>query len=434
MSRIIRLKALAMLLYLPSLFLDFTRLWRSRSCLAQNRIVGVPPGTPWLPVAEVPDTGFVTELSSIPVKETPVDGLLVEPGFINATPALDGFAAGWDRFNVDLLYHRSADQASPDARAASVFAATATQAEHILVTRLAMATDADLSFSFFVRSERGIGPRFIRVIINFSDQENVQCVADLWDGRIDTAGCHGDSILINTRATSLAGGWLRLGLASRPSGQPRWPEVQAEIHILGPDGQNKFSGDRVEPLEASGPQIEYSRSPTSYVPVVDGLRRREPSRFFVETTPDWFNDGEGTFYLEWRLLGMRKDFAIFSLSDGSHRERITLFVVDQSICGVASCEGQDSYLTPLLPLNAEGEHRLWLSFDRTELILIDADTRLQAAIPLKRVPRIKTMFLGVDAEGNSPMHGLIRRTLFFPFKLNGALLTAERLIVPLSLS
>ena len=345
-------------------------------------------------------TGSPKFLSSA-VYSDRVPMILVEPSATNLVTYSEDFSQGsWNKNRVTVVDN---SVTSPDGSLNAVkLVETATTATHLTWTQ-ATTTAATHSFSVFAKSgeRKRIGLR--------DNQIGNSAVFDLESGSVISGS--GGSI------AQAANGFFRITL----TGTYAAAGTRHEIYVL-PDNatttNTSYTGDGTSGLYIWGAQLEAGSVSTSYIPTSGGdaaARTRAADDLVISGSDfsDFYNQSEGTFYVEFVPSGVTDNHNIFQFEQ-SAGNRIVGSIAGGPLLLQSEVSSVDEATLNLGSIAVNQLSRLAGSFKLNNFkASVNGGSELadtSVAIPSSMV----LLNIGQRSSNNRTLNGQIKRLLFWP--------------------
>ena len=239
---------------------------------------------------------------------------------------------------------------------------------------------------------------------------------DLLNGTKSTALVSGGAVVASD-AIPFSDGTYRLWIAVQTTAAVTSVGVNCYFSNVPADGNAIYTGDGTSGVSAWGAQLEEGAIATPYIPTTSAQVTRSADVVTLPTAA-WFNQAEGTFYVEADCDSTAADSTILAANDGTQNAQYDIRFAISSLSGRVRTSGDNEASLPgLAALPVAGSlYKCALAYKANDASMSvngsEAVTDTTVALPTG----ITTLTLG-SRSGANWLNGHIRRFAYFPRRL-----------------
>jgi hypothetical protein len=221
--------------------------------------------------------------------------------------------------------------------------------------------------------------------------------------------------------TSVGNGWYRCVLTATLAASA---SCTADIQLANADNTNSFVGNDFDGVSLWGAQLEAGAFPTSYIPTVASqvTRAADVASMTGANFSSWYNQGEGTVYVEAASSNTSVLSAVVAFSDGTASNRWQLNKTSTAaLQGFLSTSGTSvsQNLSPIVA-NVFFKSSFAIAKNNANTCLNGIAGTTNTAV---LVPVVNTLDLGQRATA-SFLNGTIKKMSYYPIRCTNAQLQA----------
>jgi len=350
-------------------------------------------------------------------------GLLIEEQRTNLFTYSEDFSnAAWTKANSSIT--ANAATAPDGALTADKLVENTATADHAFRGDATISAGATISFSIYAKA----GERS-NIRLQFADTATTSQTLvffNLSNGTLSGLQQTGSSTLGSASITALSNGWYRCVLIGRIDGSAT--TARCRVSLADTSNNISYTGDGTSGAFIWGAQLEAGAFPTSYIQTVASQVTRAADAAIMTGTnfSSWYNQGEGTFYAEWRLGQDTTAVCVYQADGGSNSNLIRLrYAVGGTSNDSAVIVGTVSQAA----LSATTQQTLNSTYKNAMAYRVNdfarsADGAAVITDNFGTLPTLTRFNIGTNSSTFEQLNGHIRKLAYYPIRCTNAQLVA----------